>query len=84
MHVVLVGDTIIDEYHYVSALGKPSKENIVATLSKSREQFAGGVLRRGQPRGELLQVGRDRHRFSAATTIRRNSSRRFIYDRTSN
>jgi rfaE bifunctional protein nucleotidyltransferase chain/domain len=44
MHVVLVGDTIIDEYHYVSALGKPSKENIVATLSKSREQFAGGVL----------------------------------------
>lgn len=44
MHVVLVGDTIIDEYHYVSALGKPSKENIVATLFKSREQFAGGVL----------------------------------------
>jgi rfaE bifunctional protein nucleotidyltransferase chain/domain len=44
MHVVLVGDTIIDEYQYVSALGKPSKENIVATLFKSREQFAGGVL----------------------------------------
>jgi rfaE bifunctional protein nucleotidyltransferase chain/domain len=44
MHVVLVGDTIIDEYQYVTALGKPSKENIVATLFKSREQFAGGVL----------------------------------------
>lgn len=44
MHVVLVGDTIIDEYQYVSALGKPSKENIVATLFKNREQFAGGVL----------------------------------------
>jgi rfaE bifunctional protein nucleotidyltransferase chain/domain len=44
MHVVLVGDTIIDEYQYVSALGKPSKENIVATLFRSREQFAGGVL----------------------------------------
>src|SRR6185312_315264 len=28
MHVVLVGDTIIDEYQYVSALGKSSKENI--------------------------------------------------------
>ena len=44
MHVVLVGDTIIDEYQYVSALGKASKENIVATLFKSREQFAGGVI----------------------------------------
>jgi rfaE bifunctional protein nucleotidyltransferase chain/domain len=44
MHVVLVGDTIIDEYQYVSALGKSSKENIVATLFKNREQFAGGVI----------------------------------------
>jgi rfaE bifunctional protein nucleotidyltransferase chain/domain len=44
MHVVLVGDTIIDEYQYVSALGKSSKENIVATLFKSGEQFAGGVI----------------------------------------
>ena len=44
MHVVLVGDTIIDEYQYVSALGKSSKENIVATLFRNREQFAGGVI----------------------------------------
>jgi rfaE bifunctional protein nucleotidyltransferase chain/domain len=44
MHVVLVGDTIIDEYQYVSALGKSSKENIVATLFKGREVFAGGVV----------------------------------------
>ena len=44
MHVVLVGDMIIDEYQYVSALGKSSKENIVATLFKNREQFAGGVI----------------------------------------
>src|ERR1700744_2323291 len=44
MHVVLVGATIIDEYQYVSALGKSSKENIVATLFKHREQFAGGVI----------------------------------------
>jgi rfaE bifunctional protein nucleotidyltransferase chain/domain len=44
MHVVLVGDTIVDEYQYVSALGKSSKENIVATQFKHREQFAGGVI----------------------------------------
>jgi rfaE bifunctional protein nucleotidyltransferase chain/domain len=43
-HVVLVGDTIIDEYQYVTALGKASKENIVATQFKSGEQFAGGVI----------------------------------------
>ena len=42
--VVLVGDTIIDEYVYVSALGKPSKEHIVATLYCDRELFAGGVI----------------------------------------
>ncbi|WP_027574042.1 PfkB family carbohydrate kinase [Bradyrhizobium sp. WSM1743] len=44
MHVVLVGDTIIDEYKYVTALGKASKENIVATQFKNGEQFAGGVI----------------------------------------
>jgi rfaE bifunctional protein nucleotidyltransferase chain/domain len=44
MHVVLVGDTIIDEYHYVTVLGKSSKESIVATQIKSREVFAGGVI----------------------------------------
>jgi rfaE bifunctional protein nucleotidyltransferase chain/domain len=44
MHVVLVGDTIIDEYHYVTVLGKSSKESIVATQIRSREVFAGGVI----------------------------------------
>lgn len=44
MHVVLVGDTIIDEYQYVTALGKASKENIVATQFRNGEQFAGGVI----------------------------------------
>ena len=44
MHVVLVGDTIIDEYQYVTALGKSTKESIVATQAKGREIFAGGVI----------------------------------------
>lgn len=42
--VVLVGDSIIDEYVYVSALGKPSKEHMVSTLYEDRELFAGGVI----------------------------------------
>lgn len=42
--VVLVGDTIIDEYQYVNPLGKASKENMIATLYQESEVFAGGVL----------------------------------------
>jgi bifunctional ADP-heptose synthase (sugar kinase/adenylyltransferase) len=42
--IVLVGDTIIDEYQYVNTLGKSAKENMIATLYDSSEVFAGGVL----------------------------------------
>lgn len=44
MRVLLVGDTIIDEYNYVSPLGKPPKEFVLATLYRSREIFAGGII----------------------------------------
>jgi rfaE bifunctional protein nucleotidyltransferase chain/domain len=42
--VLLVGDTIIDEYRYVSPLGKTPKENLIATLYRDSELFAGGVI----------------------------------------
>lgn len=42
--VLLVGDTIIDEYRYVEPLGKSAKENIIATRQKDAEVFAGGVI----------------------------------------
>jgi rfaE bifunctional protein nucleotidyltransferase chain/domain len=42
--VVLIGDTIIDEYNYVRPLGKSPKENMIATLYQDREVFAGGVI----------------------------------------
>ncbi|HEY0836144.1 MAG TPA: PfkB family carbohydrate kinase [Azospirillum sp.] len=41
--VLVVGDTIIDEYQYVNTLGKSAKENIIATQFKERELFIGGV-----------------------------------------
>ncbi len=44
MKVLLVGDTIIDEYHFVSPQGKAQKENIIATLSRGSEEYAGGVI----------------------------------------
>jgi rfaE bifunctional protein nucleotidyltransferase chain/domain len=44
MRVLMVGDAIIDEYCYVSAIGKSPKEHMIATLFNSREVFAGGVF----------------------------------------
>ncbi|MFA6584004.1 MAG: PfkB family carbohydrate kinase [Elusimicrobiaceae bacterium] len=44
LKVLVVGDVIIDEYHYCKGLGKSPKDNIITTKFISDEQFAGGVL----------------------------------------
>lgn len=44
LKVLMVGDTIIDEYQYVLPQGKSPKENMIATRFQSRELFAGGVV----------------------------------------
>jgi rfaE bifunctional protein nucleotidyltransferase chain/domain len=44
LKVVIVGETIIDHYVYVDALGKAAKENIIATLHRGEELFAGGAV----------------------------------------
>lgn len=44
MKVLIVGDAIIDEYHYVIPMAKAAKENMIATRYQDREQFAGGVF----------------------------------------
>jgi rfaE bifunctional protein nucleotidyltransferase chain/domain len=41
---LVIGDTILDEYVYVEPLGKPAKENIIATKYKDREVFCGGAV----------------------------------------
>lgn len=41
--VLLVGDAIIDEYRYVAPMAKAPKENIIATLYRDHEVFAGGI-----------------------------------------
>lgn len=43
MRVVVIGETIIDRYVYVDPMGKAAKENIIATLRRSEEVFAGGA-----------------------------------------
>lgn len=42
--ILVIGDIIIDEYHYCSAMGKSQKDNIIATKFLNDEIFAGGVL----------------------------------------
>ena len=44
LSVLVVGETIIDEYQYCEAMGKSAKEPVLAARYVSGEKFAGGVL----------------------------------------
>lgn len=44
LSVLVIGDTIIDEYHYCTAIGKSSKDPTLAIKYESHDKFAGGVL----------------------------------------
>jgi rfaE bifunctional protein nucleotidyltransferase chain/domain len=44
LKILLVGETIIDEYHFCEAIGKSSKEPTLAVKALHVEEYAGGVL----------------------------------------
>ena len=44
LRVLVIGDAIIDQYHYTSPLGQTGKGNTLAVHYKSEEQFAGGAI----------------------------------------
>ncbi|SDH72404.1 rfaE bifunctional protein, domain II [Paraburkholderia steynii] len=44
MRVLVIGDAILDEYHYVNALGQTGKGNSLAVRFHSEERFAGGSI----------------------------------------
>jgi len=44
LKILVMGETIIDEYHYVHTMGKSMKEPILASKLLRQEKFAGGVL----------------------------------------
>jgi len=44
LNVLVIGDIIIDQYHYVSPLGQTGKGNVLAVQYESEEQFAGGSI----------------------------------------
>lgn len=44
LKVLVIGETIIDEYHYCLPMGRAGKESIVTYQYQRQESFAGGVL----------------------------------------
>lgn len=44
LKVLVVGDAIVDQYHYTVPLGQTGKGNILAVRYESEEQFAGGAV----------------------------------------
>jgi len=44
LNVLVIGDTILDEYHFCSAIGKSSKDPTLALKYEHRDIFAGGIL----------------------------------------
>lgn len=44
LKALVVGEAIIDEYHYCETMGKAGKEPVLAARYLSTEKFAGGVL----------------------------------------
>ena len=76
LKILVIGDTIIDQYHYCVAMGKSSKESIVAHRYVSEEDFAGGSLATAN---HVAQVSK---RVDLATVLgKQNSFEPFIRDR---
>jgi len=44
LNVLVVGDAIVDEYHYTIPLGQTGKYNVLSTKYKDKERFAGGSI----------------------------------------
>ncbi|MFN8277782.1 MAG: PfkB family carbohydrate kinase [Chitinophagales bacterium] len=44
LKILVIGDTIIDEYHTCTPLGKSSKSPTISTIYRSGVSYAGGVL----------------------------------------
>lgn len=44
MKVLVIGEAVIDEYHFCSPLGKAGKENLVVMKYLNEEAYAGGAL----------------------------------------
>ena len=69
LRLLVVGETILDEYQYCEAIGKSSKEPSLVVKAQHRELFAGGIPRGRQQRHGVLATA-SRCSPSSATTTR--------------
>lgn len=81
LRVLVVGETIIDEYRYVHPMNKTPKENLVATLYQSAEVFAGGAVATANHAAALCNhvdlltiIGNDAHGSSLQQRVKSNVS----------
>jgi rfaE bifunctional protein nucleotidyltransferase chain/domain len=75
LKVLVVGEAIIDEYQYCTAIGKSSKEPTLVVKSLSNEKFTGGIL------AVANHVSSFCGKTSTVTALGRlNSQERFIRD----
>lgn len=44
MRILVVGDAIVDQYHYTTPLGQTGKGSFLSVCYQSEEQFAGGAI----------------------------------------
>lgn len=85
--VLVVGDAIVDQYHYVSPLGQTGKGNILAVRYDSEEQFAGGSLAVANHLASFVDevvlvtaLGRqDSHEAFIRSKLKPNVSAQFFY-----
>lgn len=78
MRVLVIGDAIIDEYHYCLPLNKTGKEPLVANKYTWEESFAGGALATANNIGNICR------NVDLITVLgRKNTREDFIQSRTS-
>lgn len=44
LNVLVIGDAIVDEYHYTEPMGQTGKYNVLSVKYRDYEQFAGGAI----------------------------------------
>ncbi len=76
LHVLVVGEAIVDEYRYVLPMGKAPKENIIATRLQDREIFMGGAIATANNAAAFCESVERRHRDRRARQLRAGDARR--------
>ncbi len=54
--VLFIGETIIDEYRFVTPLAKPPKESVLAVRYENKERYSGGVFAAAQHASSFCQT----------------------------